>query len=120
MASNPPRFGPCPLSGNPGPTGNVPEKEEIMTRQQLIDHLASQNGMTKLAAKTSVAAVFECLADALASGNRVEIRGLGSFKVKSYKGFCGRNPKTAEIVQIPAKKLPVFRVGKSLKERVDV
>jgi integration host factor subunit beta len=59
------------------------------------------------------------MAEALAQRERVEIRGLCSFFVKKYKGYTGRNPKTGEKVKIKPKKLPFFKVGKELKERVD-
>jgi integration host factor subunit beta len=59
------------------------------------------------------------MAEDLIAGDRVEIRGLGSFKVKNYGAYTGRNPKTGEQVHVSAKKLPVFRVGKELRERVD-
>jgi len=59
------------------------------------------------------------MADALAQGDRVEIRSLCSIFVKKYGGYTGRNPKTGEKVKIAPKKLPFFKVGKELKERVD-
>jgi integration host factor subunit beta len=59
------------------------------------------------------------MSKALVAGDRVEIRGLCSFQVKSYKGYTGRNPKTREYVEVPAKKLPFFKCGKELKERVN-
>ena len=62
---------------------------------------------------------FDKMADALAKGDRVEIRGLCSFYVKKYSGYTGRNPKTGEKVKIKPKKLPFFKAGKELKERVD-
>jgi integration host factor subunit beta len=64
--------------------------------------------------------VFDSMADSLAKGDRVEIRGFGSFKVKSYNSYQGRNPKTGEIIQVREKKLPYFKVGKEMKERVDI
>jgi integration host factor subunit beta len=63
--------------------------------------------------------VFDSMSDSLAKGDRVEIRGFGSFKVKSYDSYQGRNPKTGEIIQVKQKKLPYFKVGKEMKERVD-
>ncbi|MDH3803005.1 MAG: integration host factor subunit beta, partial [Deltaproteobacteria bacterium] len=63
--------------------------------------------------------VFDSMADSLAKGDRVEIRGFGSFKVKGYNSYQGRNPKTGEIIQVREKKLPYFKVGKEMKERVD-
>jgi len=61
----------------------------------------------------------QSMADALAAGDRVEIRGLCTFYVKQYKAYTGRNPKTGEQVQIKPKKLPYFKCGKELKDRVD-
>ena len=62
---------------------------------------------------------FDEMAAALAGGGRVQIRGLCSFHVKEYRGYTGRNPRTGEKVQIKPKKLPFFKCGKELKERVD-
>jgi len=59
------------------------------------------------------------MAEALSKGERVEIRGFGSIFVKTYKSYTGRNPKTGDPVQVSPKKLPFFRCGKELKERVD-
>jgi len=90
-----------------------------MTKKQLIDFLAETEDISRRTAKRTVDIVFQSMANALAMGNRIEIRGLGSFKVKSYDGYKGRNPKTCETVKIKPKKLPVFKVGKELKQRVD-
>ena len=62
---------------------------------------------------------FDSIKESLVNGDRVEVRGFGSFKVKEYKGYSGRNPKTGEVVEVKSKKLPVFKVGKELKELVD-
>jgi integration host factor subunit beta len=91
-----------------------------MTRQQLIDQLALKNGITKKDAKRIVEVIFNSMGESLKNGDRIEIRGFGSFKVKDYEGFVGRNPKTGEIVKVKSKKLPLFKVGKSLKNRVDM
>jgi len=71
-------------------------------------------------AEEVVNTVFGEMEKALVKGERVEIRGLGSFKVKRYDGYKGRNPKTGEIIDVAPKKLPFFKVGKELKERADV
>jgi integration host factor subunit beta len=63
--------------------------------------------------------VFDEMSNAMANGDRVEIRGFCSFYVKQYKAYTGRNPKTGEQVEIKPKKLPFFKFGKELKERVD-
>jgi integration host factor subunit beta len=72
-----------------------------------------------LEAEKVVTLFFDQMAEALAQGERVEIRGLCSFFVKKYDGYTGRNPKTGELVKIAPKKLPFFKVGKELKDRVD-
>ncbi len=71
-------------------------------------------------AEEVVNTVFGEMEKALINGERIEIRGLGSFKVKHYDGYKGRNPKTGEIIDVAPKKLPFFKVGKELKERVDL
>ena len=90
-----------------------------MNKLELIERLKEQAGITKIEAKAIVALFFDKMAEALADGDRVEIRGLGSFKVKSYEAYTGRNPKTGESISVPTKKLPYFKCGKELKQRVD-
>ncbi len=75
--------------------------------------------LSKSEAENVVRLFFDGMAGALANGDRVEIRGFCSFFVKEYKGYTGRNPKTGEKVKIAPKKLPFFKPGKELKERVD-
>ena len=90
-----------------------------MTKSQLIETLAKTEGITLKAAEQAVNIAFESMERALEKSDRVEIRGFGSFKVKIYDGYKGRNPKTGEIIEVKAKRLPFFKVGKELKERVD-
>lgn len=90
-----------------------------MTKKELIDLLAEAEDVSRRTAKKIVDAVFDRLSNALERGDRIEVRGLGSFKIKQYDGYQGRNPKTGEAVTIPPKKLPVFKAGKELRERVD-
>ena len=90
-----------------------------MNKLELIAGLSKENGIIKSEARTVVNTFFNEMTDALASGDRVEIRGLCSFYVKKYKSYTGRNPKTGEKVKIRPKKLPFFKCGKELKERVD-
>jgi integration host factor subunit beta len=91
-----------------------------MNKLDLIEVLKKEAGLTKIEAKKVVALFFDEMANALAKGDRVEIRGLCSFYVKQYKAYAGRNPKTGELAQVESKKLPFFKVGKELKERVDI
>jgi len=90
-----------------------------MNKLKLIDVLRDEAQISKAEAARVVNLFFENMADALARGDRVEIRGLCSFYVKQYAGYTGRNPKTGEKVKIGPKKLPFFKGGKELKERVD-
>lgn len=90
-----------------------------MTKSQLIEALARAEGITLKAAEVAVNVTFESMEKALMQGDRVEIRGFGSFKVKNYDGYKGRNPKTGELIEVRPKRLPFFKVGKELKERVD-
>lgn len=91
-----------------------------MNRSDLIKILSKEAGLTVRKAEDVVNTIFNGMADALAKGDRVEIRGFGSFKVKKYEGYTGHNPKTGEIIQVKPKKLPFFKCGKGLKERVDI
>ena len=90
-----------------------------MNKLELIETLRNHSGLTKSEAKAVIKTFFGAIADALAKGDRVEIRGLCSFYVKKYKAYAGRNPKTGEPTQIKSKKLPFFKYGKELKERVN-
>ena len=91
-----------------------------MNRSDLIKILSKEAGLTVRKAEDVVNTIFNGMADALAKGDRVEIRGFGSFKVKKYEGYTGHNPKTGEIIQVKPKKLPFFKCGKGLKKRVDI
>ena len=90
-----------------------------MNKLDLIQTIASTNGLSKSEAMKIVSIFFEQMAAALENGDRVEIRGLCSFYVKDYPGYTGRNPKTGATVQVPIKKLPFFKCGKDLKDRAD-
>jgi integration host factor subunit beta len=89
-----------------------------MNKIELIQALKDSNNLSRSEAETIINLFFDKMADALAQGERVEIRGLCSFFVKKYGGYTGRNPKTGEKVKIAPKKLPFFKVGKELKDRV--
>jgi integration host factor subunit beta len=95
-------------------------REEKMNKADLVNALKNQNGFTRQQAEKIVDIFFNTMADALADGERVEIRGFGSIFVKNYKSYTGRNPKTGDPVKVKPKKLPFFRCGKELKERVDL
>ncbi len=90
-----------------------------MNKIDLIQALKESNHLSKSEAETVINLFFNKMADALAKGDRVEIRGLCSFFIKKYRAYTGRNPKTGELVKIAPKKLPFFKAGKELKKRVD-
>jgi integration host factor subunit beta len=90
-----------------------------LNKLELIHELQIKTTLTEKEAAEVVNLFFETVADALINGDRVEIRGLCSFYVKEYGSYTGRNPKTGELVKIPAKRLPFFKCGKELKDRVD-
>jgi integration host factor subunit beta len=90
-----------------------------MNKAQLIEALAKAENVTLKKAEMVINAIFENMADALVQKERIEISGFGSFKVRSYNGYKGRNPKTGELIKVEGKKLPFFKVGKELRERVD-
>jgi len=90
-----------------------------MNKLELISKLAEQEGLSKLESRKIVDLVFDTMSQALAEGDRVEIRGLCAFKVKEYKSYAGRNPKTGDSVVVKPKKLPFFKPGTDLKQRVD-
>ena len=90
-----------------------------MNKLELIAALKADAKMTKAEAAEVVQIFFDEMGNALAEGKRVEIRGLCSFYVKEYKSYTGRNPKTGAKVTIEPKKLPFFKAGKELKERVN-
>ena len=90
-----------------------------MNKLELIDNLRFEAGITKSEAAAVVELLFNKISKALTDGDRVEIRGLCSFYVKKYRSYTGRNPKTGEPTRVKSKKLPFFKCGKELKERVD-
>jgi integration host factor subunit beta len=104
------------LSGN---KQAIPKERIPMNKLDLIQTLCSTNGLSKREAAKIVSIFFDQMAAALEKGDRVEIRGLCSFHVKDYEGYTGRNPKTGEKVTIAPKKLPFFKCGKGLRERIN-
>ncbi|EGJ51019.1 HU family DNA-binding protein [Desulfocurvibacter africanus] len=87
-----------------------------MNKSELIKTLAEDKDIHVDEASKIVNAFVDSIKDSLLQGERVEIRGFGSFKIKEYKGYTGRNPKTGDIVDVEPKRLPFFRPGKELKE----
>jgi integration host factor subunit beta len=90
-----------------------------MTKSDLIDVLCETQKLPKGRAELLVHVVFDALEAALKRGERIEIRGFGSFELRAYRGYDGRNPRTGSAVAVKPKRLPFFKVGKELKERVN-
>ena len=90
-----------------------------MNKSDLIYALSEKENLTHSDAFEIINLVFDGFTDSLKKGDRIEIRGFGSFSVREYGAYTGKNPKTGEKVQVRPKKLPFFKVGKELKERVN-
>ncbi len=89
-----------------------------MNKSELIDALAQRTGLHRKVAEQVVKEVFSSMTEALIKGEGVEIRGFGSFSIREYASYTGRNPKTGEKIAVKPKRLPFFKVGKELRERV--
>jgi integration host factor subunit beta len=94
-------------------------RERTVTKSELIERVAQESGMTKGRAEMVVNTIFDSMTSALIAGDGIEIRGFGSFTVRTYKSYEGRNPRTGDVVHVAPKKLPFFKVGKELRERVN-
>ncbi|MDD2734204.1 MAG: integration host factor subunit beta [Desulfuromonadaceae bacterium] len=91
-----------------------------MTKSELIEKVVQSHGMLNIrVSEIVVNTVFDSIEEALKSGDKVEIRGFGSFTIRERLGREARNPKSGEVVRIPSKKTPFFKTGKELKERVN-
>jgi integration host factor subunit beta len=90
-----------------------------MNKANLINKVSDRVNIPSNAAKVIVDTIFDTMRESLEKGERIEIRGFGSFVVRDYGGYKGRNPKTGKIVDVPPKKLPYFKTGKELKEMVN-
>jgi integration host factor subunit beta len=90
-----------------------------MTKAELVDGVAKNSGLSKKDAEVIVQTVLESIIESLRSGEKVELRGFGSFRLRDRAARQGRNPKTGEKVHVPAKKVPYFKPGKELKELIN-
>lgn len=90
-----------------------------VTKSELIEQLAADTKLPKGKAEHVINIIFDSMIAALQRGDRIEVRGFGSFEVRDYKPYEGRNPRTGESVHVDPKKLPFFKVGKELRERVN-
>src|SRR5512140_2347512 len=94
-------------------------KAGVMTKAELVDEVARAIQVTKKQAETIVNVVFDSIVESLRSGEKIELRGFGSFRLRNRKSRTGRNPKTGEKVEVPSKKIPYFKPGKELKELIN-
>ena len=101
-----------------GPERDAP-KAGVLTKAELVDEVARAVQLTKKQAEAIVNIVFDSIVDSLRSGEKIELRGFGSFRLRSRKSRTGRNPKTGEKVEVPSKKIPYFKPGKELKELIN-
>ena len=90
-----------------------------ITKSDLIEQLSESLKLPKGKAELVVNVMFDSMIEALQRGERIEIRGFGSFEVRNYKSYEGRNPRTGEPVHVKPTRLPFFKVGKELRERVN-
>jgi integration host factor subunit beta len=92
----------------------------VMTKSELIELVSTKVGnFTRKDVEVIVDTLFESMSDSLAKGEKVEIRGFGSFKIKERNGRQGRNPKSGENIFIESKRIPFFKAGKEIKERIN-
>jgi len=90
-----------------------------MVKSELIEKIAERAGIQLSKAEECINIFFDSMSAELAKGGRVEIRGFGAFSVREYKAYTGRNPKTGEKIAVPPKKLPFWKTGSELAQRVD-
>ncbi len=90
-----------------------------MNKSELINALAEDLDLSSKTASSIISTILNSMTETLVNGENIELRGFGSFTIRKYDSYTGRNPKTGEVTQIKPKKLPFFRVGKELREAVD-
>ena len=99
--------------------GNSPEGEVMTTKRDIVNHIADKTGLTQMEVKLVVQSTFDYIFNILVEGNKIELRNFGVFQVKLRKARQGRNPNKPEtVIPVPAKKVPVFKPGKIMKEKV--
>jgi integration host factor subunit beta len=90
-----------------------------MTKEELVNHVAATTDLPRSQAATVVKLFVQCITEALAQGDKVEVRGFGSFRLRHRRARAARNPRTGALVQIPAKRVPWFTPGKDLRVLVN-
>ena len=108
------------LRGGPESLQNKPsDKKDVMTKADLIDEVSRLAELTRKDSEVIVETIFDSVVRSLRAGDKIEIRGFGSFRTRQRKPRIGRNPKTGERVEVPAKKIPFFKPSKELKDLVN-
>lgn len=92
---------------------------ERMTKAELVEEVAKVSELTKKHSEVIVETVFQSIIDAMHKDEKIELRGFGSFRIRRRRSRHGRNPKTGDRVEVPAKKIPYFKPGKELKELIN-
>jgi len=95
------------------------DKKDVMTKADLIDEVSRLAELTRKDSEVIVETIFDSVVRSLRAGDKIEIRGFGSFRTRQRKPRIGRNPKTGERVEVPAKKIPFFKPSKELKDLVN-
>lgn len=95
------------------------ENKNVMTKADLVDEVAGKVDLTKKEAEGIVNSVFDSIVQSLQAGEKIELRGFGSFRIRSRKPRIGRNPKTGDKVEVPSKQIPYFKPGKELKDLIN-
>src|SRR6478672_11650470 len=110
---------PGTLATEAGAMQGTRKEDGSMTKSDLIELVANKLHLPKGKAELIVNCIFDSMEESLKKGERIEIRGFGSFEIRHYKAYEGRNPRTGDPVGVHPKRLPFFKVGKELKERVN-
>ena len=97
-----------------------PDREAVLIKLDIINEVVNRTGITKTKAEMAVETVFESMKKALEQGDRIELRGFGAFSTRSRDARTGRNPRTGTAVAVDAKRVPYFKPGKDLRERLNV
>jgi integration host factor subunit beta len=103
----------------PDVAGDQHDKEHTMTKAELVEEVTRVTELPRKESEAVVETIFESIIAALQADDKIEIRGFGSFRTRERRGRTGRNPKTGEKVEVPAKKIPFFKPSKELKDYVN-
>jgi DNA-binding protein HU-beta len=113
------RSTPTPLAQRCRGSVNAKEKKQPMKKSDLVDLVAQKLNFPRPQVEQTIESLLDAVADGLAKGERVDIRGFGAFQIRESAARNGRNPRTGETIQIAARKTPTFKVGKELRDKVN-